>query len=181
MYKAILSKKNLVSSTDDELILKYQEATKDLLNNPLVKEMENHFQHCHTSRLQHSINVSYYSFLICYKLNLDYKSAARAGLLHDLYFYSWTDNKSERTGHLHKHPIIALENAKKITTITKSEEDAIVNHMWPCTPRIPRYSISYAVTLSDKVCTVVEVVERLSDRFVNKITRKKSKVLMAKK
>lgn len=42
-----------------------------------------------TSRFQHSLNVSYYSFIICRKFGLDAYSAARAGLLHDLYYYDW--------------------------------------------------------------------------------------------
>lgn len=164
MYRAICSRKNLVHEIDDEIVLEYQSCVKGILNHSMVQEMDNHYQHCNTSRLQHSINVSYYSYRICRLFNWDYKSAARAGLLHDLYFYSWTDDKKERSGHLSKHPKIALENARNITNINKIEEDAIVKHMWPCTFMPPRYKESYAVTMADKVCTILEVVERLYRR-----------------
>lgn len=168
MYKAICSKKNLTHGVKDEIAVEYRECVEGVLNNSMVLEMDNHFQHCQTSRLQHSINVSYYSYRMCKALGWDYKSAARAGLMHDLYFYSWTDDKSERSGHLTKHPQLAFENAEKVTQINAIEKDAIVKHMWPCTPVPPRYKESYAVTVADKVCTVLEVVERLYSRAMGR-------------
>lgn len=169
MYKAICSRKNLYNNTDDEMVLEYQKCVDGILNHSLVQEMDNHYQHCQTSRLQHSINVSYYSYRMCRLFGWDYKSAARAGLMHDLYFYSWTDDKSERGNHLTKHPILALENAQTVTQLNKIEEDAIVKHMWPCTFVPPKYKESYAVTVADKICTVFEVVERLYTRTSEKV------------
>lgn len=174
MYRAICSKKELhpTAVLKDKISKEYQECVSGILNHSLVQEMDNHFQHCQTSRLQHSINVSYYAYRMCRLFGWDYKSAARAGLMHDLYFYSWTDDKSERGNHLAKHPLLAFENAKKVTEINAIEEDAIVKHMWPCTIVPPKYKESYAVTIADKVCTVVEVVERLSSRSLNAVSKK---------
>ena len=97
MRSAIGSKINLISS--DELAKIYMECVFDIFENEKVKKLDRCEQHNHTSRLQHSINVSYYSFLICHKFGWDYRSAARAGLLHDLFFYDWRIKKALRSIH----------------------------------------------------------------------------------
>ena len=89
MHSAIGSRKDFSNLDEDQLLAEYKECIGDILYNEQVQKLDLHTQHCNTSRLQHSINVSYYSFLICYKMGWDYRSAARAGLLHDLYFYDW--------------------------------------------------------------------------------------------
>ena len=68
---------------DDE----FNVIVKDLTNNPYVLDMKNFRQHCDTSTFEHSYKVAYISYKICKKLNLDYKSVARAGMLHDFYLY----------------------------------------------------------------------------------------------
>ncbi len=162
MRKAIASKKVILKNSSDKMVQKYMECVRDLWEHELVLQMDEHVQHCNTSRLQHAINVSYYSFLWSEKMGLDSRSAARAGLLHDLYFYSWTTEKTSRKGHLSNHPKLAYENAIKITEVNAVEKDAIINHMWPCTIQLPQYKESYVVTMADKLCTVLEVVERQS-------------------
>ena len=62
---------------------------KDLINNPTVLQMKNYRQHYDTSCYDHCIEVAYWSYLFCKKFNLDYKAAARAGILHDLFLYDW--------------------------------------------------------------------------------------------
>ena len=156
MKRAIGSKINLHSESD-EIAKIYMECVSDILNNEKVKKLDDWEQHNHTSRLQHSINVSYYSFLICYKMGWDYRSAARAGLLHDLYFYDWRVKKALRSSHASWHPRVALDNSKKICEINKIEEDAIMKHMWPCTLVPPKYKESYILTFSDKICAMFEV------------------------
>ena len=70
---------------DDE----FNVIVKELTNNPYVLDMKNFRQHCDTSTFEHSYKVAYISYKICKKLNLDYKSVARAGMLHDFYLYDW--------------------------------------------------------------------------------------------
>ena len=89
MHKAIGSRKDFSRLDEDQLLAEYKECVGEILENEQVQKLDRHMQHCNTSRLQHSINVSYYSFLICRRMGWDYRSAARAGLLHDLYFYDW--------------------------------------------------------------------------------------------
>ncbi len=87
MNKAIGSKIKL-DENENKIAYEYLKCVSELLESENVKNLDNYSQHLNTSRLQHSINVSYYSYLICKRLKFDYKSAARAGLLHDLYLYN---------------------------------------------------------------------------------------------
>lgn len=84
MEKAIGSKVNL-KNMEDMLAVEYMSCVWDLMDEQKIQKLDEHVQHCNTSRLQHSINVSYYSFLICRFMGWDYRSAARAGLLHDMF------------------------------------------------------------------------------------------------
>lgn len=99
MHSAIGSRKDFNNLDEDQLLAEYKVCLEGLLEHEQVLKLDLHTQHCNTSRLQHSINVSYYSFLICYKMGWDYHSAARAGLLHDLYFYDWRVKKYIRSSH----------------------------------------------------------------------------------
>lgn len=157
--KAIFSKINLTNE-DHTLVCEYLECVKDIINCDDVKSLNDFVQHCNTNRFQHSLNVSYYGFLWARKMNFDYKSVARAGLLHDLYLYDWKLVKSTEH-HAFLHPKEALKNAMKITTINKIESDAIVNHMWPISKNIPRYKESYILNLADKYTTILEVTTQI--------------------
>jgi len=164
LKKAIWSKV-LLEETDTATATLFNECIEDLINNEMVKELDIYSQHIGTSRLQHSINVAYYSFIACRRLNLDYRSAARAGILHDLYLYDWRDPESPRGYHAALHPIEALKNAEKITQLNKIEKDAIVKHMWPMTIIPPRYAESHIVSLVDKYCACAEVIDRMAYNF----------------
>lgn len=172
MHSAIGSRKDFNNLDEDQLLAEYKVCLEGLLEHEQVLKLDLHTQHCNTSRLQHSINVSYYSFLICYKMGWDYHSAARAGLLHDLYFYDWRVKKYIRSSHSSWHPRIALLNAQKITKLNKVEMDAIRKHMWPCTLIPPRYIESYVVTFVDKICTVCEFAERSYAEAAKKVVRR---------
>ena len=133
---------------------------KDIKNNETVLKMKNFIQHCDTSCYDHCYKVSLISFLICKKLKLDYKSAARAGFLHDLFLYDW-HVKSEEHKPLHgfRHPYIALKNASKLYALSKKEQDIIKKHMWPLTVILPKYTESYIVTFVDKYCATQETLK----------------------
>lgn len=171
MHSAIGSRKDFSNLDEDQLLAEYKECLEGILDHEQVKKLDLHTQHCNTSRLQHSINVSYYSFLICRKFGWDYRSAARAGLLHDLYFYDWRVTKYLRSGHASWHPRVALDNARKITELNKVEIDAIEKHMWPCTPVPPRYIESYVITFVDKTCAVFEFTERKCAQIAETLTQ----------
>ena len=122
--------------------------------------MKNFKQHYDTSTFKHCFNVSFLNYKICKKLGLDYKAAARAGMLHDLFLYDWRcSSKTLNLGGLHAfvHPKIAEKNASNLFYLTKKERDIIVKHMWPVTfIHFPKYPESFIITLTDKYSAMQE-------------------------
>ncbi len=137
----------------------YCSIVQDILENETVQEMKKYRQHYNTSTYDHCLEVSYISYKICKKFNLDYKSMARAAMLHDLFLYDW--RKSQRDVeieglHAFVHPKIALQNASKIFDLNDKEKDIIVKHMWPLTLPFPKYRESFIITLVDKYSALHE-------------------------
>ena len=79
----------LKDKNKETLIQEFDLIINDLVTNETVQKMKNYKQHYDTSCFEHCKNVAYYSYLICKKYNLDYISATRAGMLHDLFLYDW--------------------------------------------------------------------------------------------
>lgn len=119
--------------------------------------------HHDTNRLNHSIKVSYYSYKICKLLHLKYESAAKAGLLHDLY-YEQIDDCDRIMDKIklfaNEHPKYALENAKKVCDLTRLEENIILSHMWPFSKYVPKYVESFVVSIVDKIVSIFEFKRR---------------------
>ena len=135
----------------------YVELISDLLRNEKVNKMRLYRQHHNVSCFEHCLYVSYNTYLICKKHNLDYKSAARAGLLHDLFLYDWRKRENGRKGlHAFTHPKEALRQAQTITHLNKKEEDIIKKHMWPVTLALPKYKETFLITYVDKYFAVAE-------------------------
>ena len=142
-----------------DLETEFESIINDLVSNETVQEMYKYYQHYDTTCFEHCKNVAYYSFLICKKYNLDYVSAARAGMLHDLFLYNWRKRENGRKGlHAFTHPKVALTNALNLFELNKKECDIILKHMWPLTVRFPRYKESYIITFVDKFCAIQESI-----------------------
>ncbi|MEG2054152.1 MAG: HD family phosphohydrolase, partial [Oscillospiraceae bacterium] len=90
----------------------YLSCISDLLENKYVVKMNSFIQHGHTTCLMHCVSVSYRSYCCARAFGLDYKSAARAGLLHDLFLYDW-HKLQKNSWHGFTHPAIALKNANE--------------------------------------------------------------------
>lgn len=164
MIKAVGSEKNLLE-------LPFYSCISDIYESEEVQKLGNYTHHIHTTRLQHSLNVSYYNYIICKFLRLNAVAAARAGLLHDLFYYERKGKKS----HFSSHPEIALENAKEFFDIDTLESDMIEKHMWPVRiKRIPKYKESYVIVFVDKYCAILEVV---SPKYQKMKSRIKSKII----
>lgn len=137
----------------------YLALIEDLLNNEMVQKLEMYTHHHVTNRLAHSLSVSYRSFRWAKRFNLDTRAIARAGLLHDLFFYdSETKHEVGGKGHNYEHPRIALENAKKLTELSELECDIILKHMAGATRDVPKYAESWIVTLMDKHSCIAELM-----------------------
>ena len=135
---------------------KFLEIINDILTNKSIQNLKLYKHHYAYTRLEHCLSVSYYTYVICKFLHLDYKSAARAALLHDLFFYDCEDKLSRPKNHIKNHPKIALENANKLFNLNKKEQDIILKHMWPLTFSPPKYLESFIVTIVDKYCAFKE-------------------------
>ncbi len=141
----------------DNKVSEFESIIADLVSNETVQKMNNFRQHYDTSCFEHCKNVAFYSYLICKKYGLDYKSAARAGMLHDLFLYDWRKKDNNRKGfHAFRHPRISLNNASKLFILNNKEQDIILKHMWPITIVLPKYKESYIITLVDKYCALQE-------------------------
>ncbi|MEG1781919.1 MAG: hypothetical protein RR253_01585, partial [Oscillospiraceae bacterium] len=134
-------------------------AIAGIIDNVKVQQMEEIAHHIGgVTCLEHCIFVSYLSFVMCKKLRLDATSAARGGLLHDLYLCDWSKTDVGRFKRLFIHPGMALANANGEFAISLVEQDIIANHMWPLTiSKIPHHRVSIIVSLADKICAVMEM------------------------
>ena len=127
---------------------------------PEVLEMRRFIQHGEVSTFDHCLHVAYRSFLLAQKLHLriDEKSLVYGAMLHDFYLYDWHDKNYDRKRlHGFHHPKTAFRNAERLYLLNKVERDIILKHMWPLTPKFPRYKESYIVTISDKICSLMEI------------------------
>ncbi len=135
----------------------YVEIIKDILENEFVQKMKLYRQHYNVSCFDHCLYVSYNLYLLCKKFNLDYISAARAGMVHDLFLYDWRKRENGRKGfHAFTHPKLAYINAKKIMNINQKEKDIILKHMWPVKLSFPKYKESFLIVYIDKILAMTE-------------------------
>lgn len=140
----------------------YMEVVGEILENRKVKQLKNFSQHGDISRYDHSLNVSYIGYLIAKKLNWDYISIARAGMLHDFFLYDWHNSNPHifplRKSHALNHGKVALKNAEESFSLSKKEKEMIKKHMWPITITPPRYAMTYFIGMVDKYCAIMELV-----------------------
>lgn len=137
----------------------YLECVGDILAHPVFQSMDQYIQHGHTTCKTHCIQVSYMSYRICRAKGWDYRAAARAGLLHDLFLYDWHTHAKETGEHFHgfTHPRAALRNAESYFVLSEMEKNMILRHMWPLTPVPPKHAEGYALLYADKFCGLAEV------------------------
>ena len=125
----------------------------------------NNIKHHNTTRLNHSLKVSYYSYKIAKSLRLDYKDVARGGLLHDFYIIEIRNCEKIKDKILlfsTKHPNEALINASNNFELSEKEVNIIESHMFPVDYRIPKYAESWIVSLVDKVLSIGEFSKKFS-------------------
>lgn len=137
----------------------YLACVEDMLDHPAVRSMRNLPQHAKGfSCFHHSVLVSYWGYRAALALGLDARSAARGGLLHDLYLYDWTSQKAPNgKWHGTEHPKAALHNAGIFFDLNEKERDIILKHMWPLTLRPYRFMESLVVSCADKLCALAEL------------------------
>lgn len=163
-----MNKKNLISKAKEDT--EFQEIIKDIIENKEVQKMKNYTVHGNTTCFAHCYTVSYLCYLACKKRKLDYKSAARAGMLHDFYLYDWRVKNSHIRPHAFTHPLTAYLNAKKQFKLNWLEKDMILTHMWPVTLfTIPLSFEGWILTRIDKTCATFEFFGSLKQKIKNAV------------
>ena len=150
----------MLRKIDDKIkdINEFNEILADIKNNETVLQMKKYRQHFDTTCYEHCLEVSYYCYKICKKLHLDYKSATRAAMLHDLFLYDWRKPNPYGGLHAFTHGKVAYENASKIFDLNDKEKDMITKHMWPVTLSLPKYPETFILTAVDKYCALEESI-----------------------
>lgn len=147
----------------------YISIINDILNDEQFLKIKN-CKHHGTTRLEHSLRVSYYSYLITKKCKLDYIKTARAGLLHD-FFVSEDLSPKKRHFSVIFHPYKSLENACGHFELSDLEKDIIINHMFPTLPhKVPKYMESWIVSFVDKMIAIYEFYSSYGKSFAYKLS-----------
>lgn len=149
----------------------YMACVRDIMEHPVFLSMDGYYQHGRTTCREHCIRVSYLSYRLCRKYGWDYRSVARAALLHDLFLYDWHTHARETGDHFHgfTHPRVAMKNAERYFQATEKERNMILCHMWPLTLIPPRYKEGYAIVWADKFCSLAEVGSGVREWFINNL------------
>lgn len=163
MHKLI---KNVEQAATEEDKREFYEVIRDIAEHPVVLQMKEFPHHCDTSCYDHCLHVAYYNYCICKSLHLDARSAARAGMLHDLFLYDWRTHARETGEHFHAmtHPRAALLNAEKYFELNDLEREIILKHMWPVTLPIPMNPEVLVIAYTDKYCGFVEIARAYSEK-----------------
>lgn len=133
----------------------------DILNSPGMEYEKTQIHHTHVSRFEHSVAVAYISIWLVkiFRLKVDLPSLVRGALLHDYFLYEMPSKKDkQRLSHSFNHSRIALQTADEDFCLNKIERDIIVKHMYPLTPKPPRYRESIIVCIADKLSAVMETI-----------------------
>ncbi len=144
---------------DSSADMEYLKCICDLIDHSMVKSMKYYIQHSNIDCLEHSLYVSYNSYLVCRRMGVDYRSVARGGLLHDFFLYDWHVKGSHKGLHGFIHPRIALQNANNQFYLSALEQNIILKHMWPLTIMPPKYKEAYIVDAIDKYCAFMEIFD----------------------
>ena len=149
--------------------LEYMNIVFDILNNDKfvqIKECKHHGM----TRLEHSLRVSYYSYIVAKKLKLNYTATARGGLLHDFFLKEDLTKKEQKISAI-VHPYIALQNSCETFAISDLEKDIIINHMFPTLPhKVPKYLESWLVSLIDKLVAAYEFYFSYGKSYIYKLS-----------
>ena len=136
----------------------YMDCVRDILCHPVFQSMDQYIQHGTTTCKTHCIQVSYLGYKLCKQLGGNWRSAARAGLLHDLFLYDWHVPDRSHKWHGLIHAKIALENARRYFSLNPKECDMIRKHMFPLNLALPRYKETVVIVLVDKYCSLTETL-----------------------
>ncbi len=155
--KTIETRRILSVAKREESYREFSDIVAPLLEKEELRRLADFKHHRDKTRLDHSLDVAWLSYTIARRLSWDYASAARGGLLHDLFHYDWATEGPRLHGL--RHPRICLDNAGKVIDLNRRERDIIKKHMWPLTIVPPRYPEAWSVCLADTYCGVKDYLD----------------------
>ena len=156
----------------------YYNIVEDLMHTDSVRSMQQFRHHYCVTCYEHSVFVSYISFRLARRLGIDYTSAARGALLHDLFLYDSADKDNIDGMQCFFHPQAALINAVKLYELSDKEKNIILSHMWPLALIMPNSKEAVVVNIADKYCAILEVLRVWHRMQVRRhMPRPKSKVI----
>lgn len=122
-----------------------------------MQRLRDFAHHRQISRYDHVVLVAFLSFALARRWGWDDRAAARAGLLHDLF---WTECDGSWNLCMH-HPETACANAEALTGgLTGKERNIILSHMWPAGRYLPRSREAWMVDLVDTYVTLLDLTNR---------------------
>ena len=137
----------------------YINIVKHILNNEEFLKLKK-YEHHGITRFDHSLKVSYQAYKFAKKYDLDYKSVAIGGLLHD-FFHSSNVSLKEKIISTFNHSLKAEMNALEKFNVNRKEADIIRSHMFPLNLVVPKYKESWLVSLYDKKVALLEFSYKL--------------------
>ena len=137
----------------------FYQILRETARHPIVLRMKLYPHHGTTNCYIHCLHVAYFNYKWCKALGLDYESATRAGMIHDLFLYDWHTHAKETGEYFHglTHARRALRNAQRHFHLNSTEMDIIQNHML----HIPHTKEGWIITLTDKYCGLLETLRLL--------------------
>lgn len=190
-------KENIVEDIDVRILrhpefLDWYMLVEDILKNDEFQKRKLFMHHPNLSVWDHSIYVSFKSYLAAGMLHANRRNAAIAGLLHDFYPQAWISTPDieeldggiyalkmkQKTKLFEKHGFVHAKEASEnyLKYFPELENEVITNsikrHMFPLTPVPPKYLEGWIVTMVDKVNSTGEVLQ------LNKIPAKTKKVFV---
>jgi len=116
-----------------EQIEEYQQYFESLYKDPKIKRIEINDQHRGSNTYLHVCKVTRLAYKLAKRSNrkVDFKDLILGAMLHDYFLYNWRLDTKKLVLHGHKHPRIALENARKDFEINDKVANIIISHMWP--------------------------------------------------
>lgn len=129
--------------------------TRPILNSYEFQRRIDFPHHGNESIVEHSIKVASLAYKIAPYFHVNLVNVILASLMHDMYSTPWQNQKRPHNifqAHGFVHPRIALTNCKKYypELMNNVIENSILCHMFPLTPRKPKYAEGWLIVFCDK-------------------------------
>ncbi len=173
---------------------------EDILLNDEFQKRKLFMHHHNLSVWDHSILVSFHSYIVACYINADRRVCAIAGLLHDFYEQAWLDTPEIRAlddgkyaknldlkkpffkNHGFTHGASAAENYVRFFPELEDKRitDSINKHMFPLTLLPPKYLEGYVITCVDKInsCKELPSIQFVADKVTKKVKKEFKKIFI---